>query len=565
MADNMIGEIITDHRERMLNLKKYYPFFKLMDTSFDQYRDGRYSALDMGYILMAVLRFFIEENNFKEKDVTYKEYLDFFKMLVRRDFGVDMSDEDCKEAADYAFDKIKNEGKPFEFRYYDPAFHKKRVSRMKLIESSIRDNVVWYSISPDAIEFYLDTKEIKDESRISVSQLLLEKMINSNNFKGGVEVIERINEEVGRLKLRKEEVMETLAQDVNAGIEAYEEFVNTGIKWFDDEEKLFKKNKELIDKAISRLEAEAAGTDSYYRTMKEIHYLEDQLKIAMSRHAELLRDCTQMQNTTDEAVRRAKLGRIRPHMDFVATLSDMIKKDNAEALKYLIDPLFKLNIRKTIDLKIIDDALMVKPERYEKKEYVHTGEPEKIVYDDEVEDERIRHNYIFIMNNLLACIDKKCLKESDILTLDEFGAYMSRAYGDAILKNADYYAFFVSLCQRDEYILGGDNMHSDTFLDGILEEAYTGKELRHFMVIKGGSNSFEDDLAGNDSSDDNPAGDNYTGNNHMQDNIDDYSDDYVDENCVEDNYVENNSSYVSLDEQDKEEVTNIGFRKCFIE
>lgn len=26
MAGSMIGEIITDHRERMLNLKKYYPF-----------------------------------------------------------------------------------------------------------------------------------------------------------------------------------------------------------------------------------------------------------------------------------------------------------------------------------------------------------------------------------------------------------------------------------------------------------------------------------------------------------------------------------------------------------
>lgn len=217
---------------------------------------------------------------------------------------------------------------------------------MKLIESTIRDNSVWYSISSDAVEFYLDTKEIKDESRISVSQLLLEKMINSNNFKGGVEVVERINEEVGRLKLRKAEVMEVLSQDVNAGIDAYEDFVSTGMKWFNDEEKLFKKNKELIDKAISRLEGFSSGTDSYYRTMKEIHYLEDQLKIAMNRHAELLRDCTQMQNTTDEAVRRAKLSRLRLHMDFSTALSDMIKKDNAEALKYLIDPLFKLNIKR---------------------------------------------------------------------------------------------------------------------------------------------------------------------------------------------------------------------------
>ena len=128
-----------------------------MDVSFEQYKDGKYSALDMGYILMAVLRFFIEENNFREKDVTYKEYLDFFKMLVKRDFGLVLSDEEYVEVADYVFDKIKNDGRPFEFKYYDPVEHKKRVSRMKLVESTIREDMVWYSISADAVEFYLDT------------------------------------------------------------------------------------------------------------------------------------------------------------------------------------------------------------------------------------------------------------------------------------------------------------------------------------------------------------------------------------------------------------------------
>lgn len=75
-----------------------------------------------------------------------------------------------------------------------------------MIESTIRDNIVWYTISPDAVEFYLDTKEIKDESRISVQQLLLEKMIQAKNFKGGTEVVERINEEVSRLALVQQDV-----------------------------------------------------------------------------------------------------------------------------------------------------------------------------------------------------------------------------------------------------------------------------------------------------------------------------------------------------------------------
>ena len=182
MAVTMHGDIISDHRERMLNLKKYYPFFKLTQISFSQFKDGRYEILDMGYILMAILRFFIEENNFKEKDVTYPEYLEFITDVLKKDFGLVLGEEESREIGDYIFDKIKNDGKPFDFQYFDPIDKKKRTSRVRIIESTVRNSTVWYSISPDAIEFYLDTKEIKDESRINVQQLLLEKMIRANNM-----------------------------------------------------------------------------------------------------------------------------------------------------------------------------------------------------------------------------------------------------------------------------------------------------------------------------------------------------------------------------------------------
>ena len=59
----MINDIIEEHNARMYNLRKYYPFFVLSETAFTQYKDGRYNSLDMGYITMAVLRFFIEENS----------------------------------------------------------------------------------------------------------------------------------------------------------------------------------------------------------------------------------------------------------------------------------------------------------------------------------------------------------------------------------------------------------------------------------------------------------------------------------------------------------------------
>ena len=89
MAEEFIltRDIIQDHSERMLNIKKYYPYFKLTEGAFAQFAGGRYEELDMGYILMAVLRFFIEENNFKEQDVTYNRYSEFMSACIRRDFG----------------------------------------------------------------------------------------------------------------------------------------------------------------------------------------------------------------------------------------------------------------------------------------------------------------------------------------------------------------------------------------------------------------------------------------------------------------------------------------------
>lgn len=96
---------------------------------------------------------------------------------------------------------------------------------MKLIDSHIAQGTVYYTITPEGIEFYLDTKEIKDESKINVSQLLLEKMINANNFKGGIDVVRRINSQVISLIEQKEQVVKLL------GVDVFEGAKHTSISW----------------------------------------------------------------------------------------------------------------------------------------------------------------------------------------------------------------------------------------------------------------------------------------------------------------------------------------------
>jgi len=350
---------------------------------------------------------------------------------------------------------------------------------MKIIESKIIDSTVWYSISADAIEFYLETKEIKDESRISVQQLLLEKMIRSQNFKGGTEVIQRINEEVNRLQIRKNEVLNILTTDVFAGIEAYESFVDIGMRWFEEEEKLFVKNRELIFAARSKAEAskDNGSNESYYRTVDEIYQLEIQLKVAMNKHSELLRACTDMQKLTDEIVKKNKLSRLRSHFDFKNTLNTLIKNDDVDALGLIIASMLKPKAKRTFNIISMDDCLTYRPQRYDKAETVSKAVAEDIKFVDEIEDERINNNYRFLMRNLLIYMNKY-----STFTLRQFNEVLEQNYTEKIFKNGDYYSFFINLCQKKDYEIGEGASAKESFLDEIIQEEFKDHARVDFTI-----------------------------------------------------------------------------------
>lgn len=486
MAEEYIltRDIIQDHSERMLNIRKYYPYFKLTDSAFTQFGGGRYEQLDMGYILMAVLRFFIEENNFREKDVTYEEYSRFMHDIYRRDFAIALDEDEEKEVTSYIFDKIKNDGKPFSYTYFDPADKKRKTVRMKLIESRIKEDNICYYITSDAIEFYLDTKEIKDESSISVAQALLSKMITTSNFKGGIEVIKRINSEVGRLKARKNEVLNILSYDVFEGARAYEEFVNTGMRWFEDEQKLFIKNMELAKEAEKRIES-YKETGEVGDSTAELYYLEAELKKAINKHSELLAACTDLQIKADEIIAGAKFSKLRRSFNFKDALRMMMENDDSTALEMMILPLLDLNIKKQFSLTSIDKLLTARAVAEEKGEQLEEKQEVEYIYEDEVEEQRISDNYVTLIKVL---IDKlSACDTGDGFDLKEFNSSLSEIFGEGVYQNGDYYSMLVHMCQKKHYDIAEVVSDTDTFFEAELKRAAKDRTDIAFEL------SFDDD------------------------------------------------------------------------
>lgn len=474
----MINDIIAEHSARMQNLKKYYPFFVLNETTFSQYKDGKYGFLDMGYITMASLRFLINENNFHEKDITYEEYESFMAELLRRDFLLEEPAEEEKQLILYIFDKLKNDGRAFEFKFYDPETRANKVARIKLIESRIENGQVLYTITSDGIEFYLDTKEIKDESKINVSQLLLEKMITSNNFKGGIDVVKRINSQVIQLKLEKEQVLKLLGIDIFEGAKAYEKYMDTTAKWFSEEQKLFAKNKALVDKAIEKASFENSGEEGVptlkSKALEEISMLETELKKTIYNHSQLIAETMELQQVSDNIISRAKLRKLRPIFDFRQTLLKLMTEDEPSKMAHVVMPLFAPRLDKTFSIKSIDNMLTLRSEDKLKGEKVEKASLDfDFEYDDEILDKKIGANFAKLFYELLDQINKW-----NKVTLKELNGILEIKFGEEVFANRDYYSFLVHLAGKREYSMAHMLEKQDTLLEEmvILHMAKEDKE-----------------------------------------------------------------------------------------
>lgn len=498
----MIHDIMSEHKDRMLNLKKYYPFFVLCENTFSQYKEGKYIDLDMGYITMATLRFFINENNFHESEITYDQYEKFLAEILRREFRLDISEEEERELIGYIFDKIKNDGKAFTFSYFDPEERKKKTARVKLIDSRIADGVVLYHVTTEGIEFYLDTKEIKEESNISVQQLLLEKMIRSENFAGGIEVVKRINNEVGKLSLQKKEVLDLLRYDVFSGAKASEEYMETVAKWFEEESKLFDKNRALIDKAFQKanaanreMMADGSGRTAFTLGVEsgkeeelstgagilgEIHKLDTELKKTIIRHGELIKETIELQNIADEMIARAKLRRLRPVFNFRDALKKMMERDCPQQIGRLLEPLFMPKLNKSFVVESIDRMLESKPDNADLGEKIEKRKvDEDYVFEDEMEEQRIAVNYGRLFGELL-----EQLWKHGKTTLAELMAIYEIKFGKEIYRNGDIYSFLVHLAQKSSYDMNKMQDKQDTFLEGlVMEELSVEKKDQYAKMV----------------------------------------------------------------------------------
>ena len=480
----LIDDILRSEKERMLYLKKYYPFFVLHETTLSQYKDGRFQTLDMGYITMALLRYLIQENQMSQRRVTYPEIERFLIGVLRRDFADRIPPEEESGLVHYLFDKIRNDGRPFIFPFYDPETHTRQQGYVRLVDSTVQEGEVTYGITADGIEFYLSTKEVRDETTITTEQLLLEKMIRTENFRGGIDVVRRINLEVARLRKEREETVRLLQADLPAGVRACAAYMAEISKWFDLERESFRKNKVLVDKAVARMssgsQGPAAGSGGK-NAFRDISVLETELKKTIESHRLLMEEAAELSRMADEMVERGKARQLRPAFDFQTALRLMQEKDEPDQMGRILAPFFLPRRRKSLSIFSIDKLVNEAREEEDLTEKREKEAPDLgFEYEDEALSRMIGQNFVMLFRELL---DR--LERWNTVTLPEFNAILEIKFGKEIYRNRDYYAFLVHLAKKDRYSMKECFEEPETFLELYVRNTFTEEEKQRFkdMVL----------------------------------------------------------------------------------
>lgn len=493
MAENyvLIDDIIKNHSERILNLRKFYPFFAVSQNAFTQFKDGRYKNLDMGYLCLAVLRYFINENSFNNRQVKYADYEKFCLNTLKRDFGIQIvkqetdqefdtdnikcTSEEAEELVRYIFDKINNYGRAFELSFFDPTEKKTKLARVRLIESNVREDEVVYSITEDGIEFYLSTKEVRDESRINMDQLLLEKMIKAENFRGGIDVIERINIEVNALEKRREEVVALLLTDVHAGTQAVDDYIDRAAAWFADEKKSFAKCRDLVDRAVARMKF-----DGEARAISDITRLQTMLKQTIENHSRLIAGAAELTGFSDEMVRRNRTRSLKAAFDFEGFLLRATDCDAPEIMSEIVMPFLMPVRKKSFAISAIDNIVLTKTGESLQGEQKEEAKVDlDFRYDDELLADMVGENFAMLFTELLGRI-----RRWEKLSLKEYLAILEVKFGKEVYQNRDLYSFLTHLAEKDSYDIGKMLTDAETFLEDAVIKFTDEDILKGYSDIK---------------------------------------------------------------------------------
>ncbi|AKA69450.1 hypothetical protein [Clostridium scatologenes] len=451
MNENYIKTLNTTVNElsvRMKSLVKYYPFFKIMNG---KYSKDEYENIDAGEVCMGIISFLFYEGKLKAQHITFVNIQDYLQMFVEKVYSIKLIGDSLYKFTNDTIDIIQNsEGRGFDIGF--PIFMPERQNVKYVINKSSDSGIKEFELTPSAIDFFLETKEFGEESKITISLLILKKLIEHNEYESALISLTNVNAEVIKQIARVYEIEMALIYGGNLGYKSFLEYRELADKHQAEEEKLFSETMEQIrtlreDYATKVSKSQLGEKEiNAFRCLDE---MDKELNKTVELHQQLLGKLVILSKKANEILRKKKINLLRPSFDFSTYLDKLGQIGSAKSLEYMAMPFFQLNIQKSFALPKINEMLDFDDNstnnddtNFQDKENAILINTDK--FNNEIR-ERVLHNYKYIINYFFML-----LKDRDSFIMGDVIMDADEETNKNIFKNPDFIGLILDFLRLNE-------------------------------------------------------------------------------------------------------------------
>lgn len=446
---------IEDTNSRQMTLRKYYPIFEMHRLKNNN--SSKYKDLDMVSLSLAILHYLLIEGKLKESGVSFEDLELFLEEYLDKCYDMKIDKVELRELTRYVTGKLNNEtGEAFLYTYYDPkrkSVVNEKVKYIKYIPSKINSNEYLFYLTNDGIDFFLQTKEFGEESKVTIYLLLLQQQLKNNDFEGVYNSVVKINAEVLQQIEKKKEITEGLLYAGEEGFKKYIEYCEDVSYRLKEEHDLFattyKMVLEIKDGYIKKANISFAEMkEEEQENLQYLYNTDNELSLTIERHSVLLNEVVKLKKDALVIRKEKRRKAFKKSFSFENYLNTVVKVNNVIGLRAILNPLFNPNLRKDFNPYKIDAMFNFKQNKTIddsiKEESVEVVQEQPISI-DKASEERIVKNYTVYMKELLMLI-----KDKKTVSIIELSEVLKDKYSAESLIHADFAAFIFSMYEVRE-------------------------------------------------------------------------------------------------------------------
>lgn len=410
-----VYEILQGYSKRVNTIGSYYFLVSsfINRNKFKNYTNEEFFNITMQFLC------FIFEKSIKRENCLVQDLKEFLMELDVLVYKKGLREEEINELVSYFIKGLTNEGKAYNFEYYNFAEKINQEQNIRLIKSDIvqKEGLTYlsYSLTEQCYKIILGSKEYDEMFSIKVSQIIAKIRIENGDFKGAKTDIQDI---IDILRIQSQNMFNYF-KAVRGNINYLKEsnfipVLEQSINTLNDEMNKYDELKEDITNLIIDKENMEAN-ELRFKSKKDIEKLVTQISLlkdliyligeAKREAANLLTDTQNYRLEFKEVLNKLLINKTISKFSFKDVIALKLERSevNLDNLAAIYSSLFmpRLNIPFGIDTAYEDQKIMIKKDNIN----IEVDDYEDIDYSKQIEEQMIKDKnedyYFLVVKSLL--------------------------------------------------------------------------------------------------------------------------------------------------------------------